>query len=166
VRYWDAWQSILSPNTSSHLTLQLALGHTPAKSPGGERAVVVVSAGDGHVWRAIDAAGASTKSPPPSWTQLPVLESYRLAVANEADGRLALFGISTQHRVWNIEQTAFDDGAWAPPTSLGGPVNDLVVGPQKGGRLEAFAVSYDDHTLVHIWETAPNGPWAQELPVQ
>ena len=94
-----------------------------------------------------------------------MLESYRLTMANEADGRLAFFGISTEHRVWNVEQTSFDDGAWASPLSLGGEVNDLVVGPQKGGRLEAFGVSSVDGTLVHIWEDAPNGKWVQKKPL-
>jgi acylphosphatase len=44
-------------------------------------------------------------------------------------------------------------------TSLGGAIADLTVASNLDGRLEVFARG-TDNTLMHIWQTAPNGSWS------
>jgi hypothetical protein len=95
------------------------------------------------------------------------LDGYPLRVAANGDGRLELFGLSsdgvdTDHaEIWHMWQTAPNNGwsSWhstgAPGGGIGPDVSGLAVGSSADGRLELFALGSDDN-LWHRWQTAPN----------
>jgi acylphosphatase/peptidoglycan hydrolase-like protein with peptidoglycan-binding domain len=80
-------------------------------------------------------------------------------VANNQDGRLEVFARGTDGALWQIWQTAPNNGwsGWASPG--GGIQGPIAVGRNADGRLEVF-VRGNDGALWHIWQTAPNNGWS------
>lgn len=81
-------------------------------------------------------------------------------VAQNRDGRLEVFALGTDERLWHIWQTAPSNGwsAWAPigdARFAGKP----VVGRNSDGRLEVFVRGTDGY-LYHVWQTSPGGGWS------
>ena len=85
------------------------------------------------------------------WIDAPV-------VTRNADGRLEVFVIGSDHGLWHMWQTAPNNG-WSSWASLGGWIDELSVGQNADGRLEVFARG-SDHALWHQWQTAPNNGWS------
>ena len=76
-----------------------------------------------------------------------------------SDGRLEVFNIATDGAVWDIWQTAPNNG-WSTFLNLGGVVKQLVTGLNADGRLEVFGIG-SDNAAWHNWQTAPHaGPWS------
>jgi probable HAF family extracellular repeat protein len=80
--------------------------------------------------------------------------------AADADGRLEVFGLGTDHALWHNVQTT-PGGSWGSWSSLGGSSlsGDPSVGTDADGRLEVFVVS-SDNQLWNIAQMAP-GSWPQ-----
>ena len=75
------------------------------------------------------------------------------------DGRLEVFGRGTDNALWNIWQTAANNG-WSGWGSLGGAItSDPCIVSNSDGRLEVF-VKGTNNALWHIWQTAPNNGWS------
>ena len=89
------------------------------------------------------------------------------AVASSADGRLQLFVVGNDERLWHTWQTA-PNGGWSGWISHDAPAGKKfqrlrpAVGRAADGRLELFAVS-EDAALWHLRQTAPNDGWSQWL---
>jgi acylphosphatase/peptidoglycan hydrolase-like protein with peptidoglycan-binding domain len=84
---------------------------------------------------------------------------FNPAVENNADGRLEAFARGTDGALWNIWQTAPNNG-WSGWNSLGGGIQGkIAVDRNADGRLEVF-VKGTDGALWNIWQTAPNNGWS------
>ncbi len=96
------------------------------------------------------------------------LAGGRLAVAQNADGRLEVFGEAAGaqgpelHHAWQTSP----NGGWSAWSSLGAPstqfLGALAVARNADGHLEAFARVglMSTGSLWHIWQTAPGGGWS------
>ena len=90
----------------------------------------------------------------------------QLAMARNADGRLEIFYVGTNHVLYHNFQTT-PNGGWHGDLPLGGwaadsHVRQIAVGQNLDGRLEVFYVAYNN-TIFHNFQTAPNGGWHGEL---
>ena len=87
----------------------------------------------------------------------------RPAIAQNADGRLELFGVGLDGHLYHTWQTTKNNSSeWAKwaPLGGGGPLpSDPVVAQNADGRLEVFVVASNGQ-LYHLWQTAPNGTWS------
>jgi len=73
------------------------------------------------------------------------------AVARNADGRLEVFVVGTDHSLYHNFQTLAGSNSWSGFTRLGGNViTDPVVGEDADGRIEVFVVG-TDHA---VWRNA------------
>ena len=76
------------------------------------------------------------------------------AVGRNADGRLEVFVVGTDHAVYHKFQTIAGSNSWSGFARLGGYViSNPVVGQDADGRLEVFAVG-SDHAVWHNEETS------------
>ncbi|WP_339367589.1 hypothetical protein [Photorhabdus luminescens] len=87
-----------------------------------------------------------------SWTALPGV----ISAANNADGRLEIFGVSTDNAVWHNWQTVPNtESSWSGWRSMNeGATSKPAVYINSDGRLEVF-VRGSDNALWHNWQTAP-----------
>jgi F5/8 type C domain len=104
------------------------------------------------------------------WASLgnPPLPDGQLAVANEADGRLAVFFRSPNGTVAAIRQKTPNGswGAWSAPLATGGDVIGLAVAKDGDGRLHVLSMgTYDTPAVIDVAQTAPNGGWAAPVPL-
>jgi hypothetical protein len=84
-----------------------------------------------------------------------------LRVIQNADGRLEVFGVSFDERIWHTWQTAPNNGwvgGWAELYSPADRLRDLRVARNLDGRLEVFGISSDER-IWHTWQTAPSNGW-------
>jgi hypothetical protein len=79
-------------------------------------------------------------------------------ITRNADGRLEVFVIGSDHALWHMWQTAPGNG-WSGWASLGGWIDRLTTGQNADGRLEVFARGADQ-ALWHMWQTAPSNGWS------
>jgi hypothetical protein len=99
------------------------------------------------------------------WKKLPALKNklQKFTVANNADGRLEVFGLTADGKIIHTWQK-FANGSW-----VGRWFDDLSVDEEKfsdfrvaknrDGRLEIFGTSLAKQ-ILHTWQTAPGGNWA------
>jgi hypothetical protein len=86
-------------------------------------------------------------------------------VARNADGRLEVFMIGSDRRLWHIWQTAPGNGwsGWdslsVPEEGAHGIVGTPAVGSNADGRLEVF-ISTGVGAWWHRWQLAPNSGWS------
>jgi ligand-binding sensor domain-containing protein/signal transduction histidine kinase len=85
-----------------------------------------------------------------------------IAIANDADGRMAVFAVDRASRALKvIRQQATNSLSWGNWTSLGGSVEPpIAAGKNADGRLEVFVRDAADHLLKHIWQTNAQGRWS------
>jgi hypothetical protein len=84
-------------------------------------------------------------------------------VSINADGRLEVFLVAKDQKIWHIWQTA-PSGGWSAWASLGGPAAAIAngapfVGINADGRMEVF-VTGSDGNIYHIYQTAPSNGWS------
>jgi hypothetical protein len=85
-------------------------------------------------------------------------------VGRNADGRLEIFALGTDHVPWQRWQVAPNNG-WSEWQSLGSPSQTLsfteqfTVGRNQDGRQEVFFGGSDGH-IWQKWQTEPNGGWS------
>lgn len=83
----------------------------------------------------------------------------RTRVAQNADGRLEFFTLSTDGALWHIWQMD-PGGVWSDWNSLGRAIGaEPVVFQNADGRLEVF-VWGTDNALWHIWQMVPNSGYS------
>jgi hypothetical protein len=151
---WDSWTSLGAPpgGVSAHLlvSVQNADGRLELFALGQAAEVW-------HTWQ--DAPSSGTWS---AWESLgrPTGASIiRLAAGKNLDGRLELFGLSSDGELWNIWQLAPNSG-WSSWDARGAPIGTtlgaLAVGENADGRLEVFAIS-DGDALWHLWQDPLSG---------
>lgn len=84
-------------------------------------------------------------------------------IARSPDGRLEVFAVGVDGNLYQIQQTAPNDG-WSDWLMVPAPVGTSlipspVVGPSHDGRLELFVVGLDGN-LYHRWQTNTVGSWS------
>lgn len=84
----------------------------------------------------------------------------RVAVAENADGRIEIFYVGTNDRIYHDFQKT-PDGAWNGELALAGKAKQLAVGANTDGRLELVYIGTNDR-LYHDWQLAPGGAWHGE----
>jgi hypothetical protein len=83
----------------------------------------------------------------------------KLSVNKNLDGRIELFGIGEEDRVYQNWQTAPNNG-WSGWFRMAGAMGkEIAAGRNGDGRLEVFIIGLDDH-VYHIWQTAANNGWS------
>jgi hypothetical protein len=81
-----------------------------------------------------------------------------LDVAKNADGRLEVFGVGPDERIWHTWQTAPNSGwagGWGELYSPNDRLTSLVVAANADGRLEVFGVNAQEN-IWHTWQSVPN----------
>ena len=82
------------------------------------------------------------------------------AIASNADGRIEVFALGIDSRIWHLWQTAPSNG-WSAWASLGGPSMQgrpaAITNPD--GRIEVFARG-TDNALWHVWQNGPDAGWS------
>jgi hypothetical protein len=76
-------------------------------------------------------------------------------VIRNSDGRLEVFIVSTDNRVWHKWQLTINTNSWSNWELLGASVrsgSDVAVAMNADGRLELFVIA-DDGALWHNWQT-------------
>ncbi len=163
---WSGWTSLGNP--SGGITLYtLAVGQNED-----ERLEVLAIGSNGALWHTYQTQPNQTSWS--SWTSLgnPTggITLYTLAVGQNKDGRLEVFAGGgspgtgefglTNVALWHKYQTQPNQSSWSGWVSMGTPTTTAsspypVVGQNKDGRLEVFAVG-SDGALWHIWQPKPN----------
>ncbi|MCT7969177.1 hypothetical protein NG799_22945, partial [Laspinema sp. D1] len=87
-----------------------------------------------------------------------------IEVGQNADGRLEVFTIGTDSKVYQAWQTT-PNGGWSNWQQLsGGIAKSVTVGRNQDGRLEVFAIG-TDNKVYQAWQTTPNGSWSNWQPL-
>ncbi|MFV8752375.1 S8 family serine peptidase [Nannocystaceae bacterium ST9] len=104
--------------------------------------------------------------PPSAWPSMGGIILGQPAVGRSLDGRMNVFAIGTDGRIWHLWQTAPSNGwtGWAAMTTSNLPptlrfVGVPAVASAADGRMELF-VRGDDNRIWHVYQTAPNGDWS------
>jgi photosystem II stability/assembly factor-like uncharacterized protein len=142
----------------------IALASDPAVARNGDRRleVFIVNAVDGqlyHIWQNVGGSSASWNN---FWTRLevPSLPRETPTVARNGDGRLELFMIGMDDKLYHSWQTTKNDStrwsSWEPLAGTSWPLSsNPIVGSNLDGRLELFIVDRDN-ILQHRWQTTKN----------
>lgn len=109
--------------------------------------------------RAIDSLGIP-RPVPTSWPSLGGIIVTPPSLGQNLDGRLEVFAVGTDERLWHIWQTA-PSGGWSAWGSLGDArlAGRPTVLRDLDNRLNVFARGTDGH-VWHIMQTVPNGGWS------
>jgi ligand-binding sensor domain-containing protein/signal transduction histidine kinase len=97
-----------------------------------------------------------------AWSSLGGAVLPTIAVANDADGRLAVFAVDRATKSLRvIQQESTNTENWHEWINLGGTVvPPIAVGENSSGRLEVFARDAATHFVKHIWQTNAAGGWS------
>ncbi|NTU49846.1 MAG: hypothetical protein HGA87_02970 [Desulfobulbaceae bacterium] len=90
----------------------------------------------------------------------PSLCFREVAVNSNQDGRLEVFYIGVDDKIYHRAQTAPNSG-WGIEVPLGGSAKQIAVASNQDGRLEVFYVGTNT-ALFHNWQVKPNGLWNGE----
>ena len=164
---WHIWQTAPSngwTNWVSHGSPAAAkvVGY-PAQAPSADGRLELFTVGtDGalwHIWQTARSNGWSnwvSHGAPPGSGGLVLLP----VIAPSADGRLELFVVGADGKLWHIWQTSPNNG-WSNSTSHGTPsgvrlrsLQTPAIASSADGRLELFIVG-SDGKLWHIWRPRP-----------
>ncbi|MCI0402242.1 MAG: S8 family serine peptidase, partial [Acidobacteria bacterium] len=109
---------------------------------------------------AIDSLGVPRPAPA-GWPNLDGTIITPPGLGQNLDGRLEIFALGTDERLWHIWQTAPSNG-WSGWTPMGGGNVRLAGRPtvirDLDGRLHMF-VRGTDNAVWHTWQVAPNSGW-------
>jgi len=168
---WSGWASLGTP-TGGIALYTLAVG----QNKDGRLEVFAIGS-NGSLWHTYQPKPG--QGPWSDWASLGTptvgVKLYTLAVEQNKDGRLEVFAGGgspgkgefglTNVALWHRYQTQPNQTSWSGWTSLSTPTTTTsspypVVGQNKDGRLEVFAVG-SDGALWHTWQPKPNhqGPW-------
>lgn len=89
------------------------------------------------------AVAATTRATIPSFLEL--------KTGLNADGRLEVFAVADDGKLWHIWQDPRCRGGWSDWASLGHKIRDMVVVLNRDGLLEVFGIG-DDQEVWHIWQ--------------
>ena len=167
---WHMWQT--SKNNSSQwsdswVPLGGPLLGDPviAQNADGRLEVFKVDANDNYLYHRWQTAPNSSSQWSDGWTPLggPFPPRKRPAVSQNADGRLEVFMVGSDGRLYSITQTSKNNSSqWSTAVPFEGmqwPLSsNPAVAQNADGRLEVFMVGLDGQ-LWHIQQTAPNGGW-------
>jgi hypothetical protein len=84
-----------------------------------------------------------------------------LDAASNADGRLEVFGVNAQGRIFHTWQTQPNGGwvgSWSKVYRDTDNLKSLRVAANADGRLEVFGIGPQGH-IWHTWQTKPNSGW-------
>jgi hypothetical protein len=167
---WHMWQT--SKNNSSQwsdswVPLGGPLLGDPviAQNADGRLEIFKVDANDNYLYHRWQTAPNSSSQWSDGWTPLggPFPPRKRPAVSQNADGRLEVFMVGSDGRLYSITQTSKNNSSqWSTAVPFEGmqwPLSsNPAVAQNADGRLEVFMVGLDGQ-LWHIQQTAPNGGW-------
>jgi hypothetical protein len=122
------------------------------------------------VWRDLPAAQGATArvdfglapaaDPWTGWRDLGGVLTSDVDAGVQADGKLSVFGVGLDGRIWFRRETS--PGTWAEWDAIGsmtGFVGRPTVARSKDDRLEVFGRTAAGE-LWHVWQTTPNGGWS------
>jgi hypothetical protein len=87
----------------------------------------------------------------------------QIAVSKNQDGRLEVFYVGTDNRIYHNYQL-IPNGGWRGESALGGFAKQIAVGQDQDGRLEVFYVGTDGK-IYHNYQLKPNTGWNGEEPL-
>ena len=155
----DGWRSKGSPSSNVRIK-----SHLVGRNADGRQEIFAIG-DDNALWQKWQVA------PNNSWSEwktpgTPAQDTSltgQFTVGGNQDGRQEVFAVGSDGNVWQIWQTALNDG-WSnwgklgqPPTGIRGS-DRITAGRNLDGRQELFVMGGDD-ALWHIWQEAPNIGW-------
>jgi hypothetical protein len=158
----------IGSDKSVWIKAQQFVGYTGWSSLGGGVTYLTATT-DANGWRlfAIAPNGAAfTRGEQESgWTLLGG-NCLQLATGHDASGRLDLFAIGTDHRVYEMVgtgsgTTGFRGASWARVNVSQGDqtVQQIVVASNSKGEQQVFGISSQNNSIWTIAQTAPNAGW-------
>jgi hypothetical protein len=156
----NGWRSKDRPSSNVSIQSQVV-----GRNADGRQEIFAIGA-DNALWQKWQVA------PNNGWSEWKTLEtpatdtslSDRFTVGRNQDGRQEVFAVGSDGNVWQIWQTAPNDG-WSDWRKLGQPrpgirpSDRITVGSNADGRQELFVMGGDD-AVWHIWQVAPNVGWS------
>jgi hypothetical protein len=119
-----------------------------------------------HIWQVVPNGAfggwASLGAPAPG------VSSGDPRVVSNADGRVEVFVLANDQKLWHIYHTGAKNSlsysAWSSWEYLGGPAAAIAngapfVGNNADGRIEVFTTGTDG-AIYHIYQTVPSGGWS------
>jgi hypothetical protein len=85
----------------------------------------------------------------------------QIAVSKNQDGRLEVFYVGTDNRIYHNYQVTPNAG-WNGEVALGGFAKQIAVAQNQDGRLEIFYVG-TDNKIYHNYQVTPNAGWNGEV---
>jgi hypothetical protein len=97
-------------------------------------------------------------APNSSWSGIAALggTAKQLVVGNNADGRLEVFYVGTNDRLFHRVQVS---AGWSGEIAFGTDARDISVARNPDGRLELFYLSASG-AIGHSVQLAPNSTWS------
>jgi len=91
----------------------------------------------------------------------------KICVGQNKDGRLEIFYIGTNDRLYHNWQKSPNGVIWNGERDINDKSNyptakQICVGENKDGRLEIFYIRMNDDRLCHNWQKEPGGEWSGE----
>ena len=93
-------------------------------------------------------------------TPNPNVAGNRVAVGQNADGRLEVFYIGINDHIYHDWEDS-PNGNWHGEAALGGGAKQIAVGRNADGRLEVFYIGTNDQ-IYHDWQDSAKGNWHGE----
>lgn len=99
-----------------------------------------------------------------AWVDLTETGKFEeLAVSRNRDGRLEVFGLTENDKIWHAWQYLPNNPPWCGWSELN-PESDrqwqkIAAGTNKDGRLELFSID-SERKVCHTWQREPGGSWS------
>jgi photosystem II stability/assembly factor-like uncharacterized protein len=168
-KLYHSWQTTKNDNGqwawSSWVELAGPLANEPAvaSNDDGRLELFKVDAVDGKLYHRWQLRASDSSQWSNGWDPLeaPFLPRQTPTVARNGDGRLELFMVGMDHKLYHKWQTTKDDSTnwhekWEILADTLWPLNsNPIVARNEDGRLELFMVG-NDNTVHHRWQTTKN----------
>lgn len=168
---WSAWSRVAGAPNAIHVAA--------AALPDGRIRLWAIESQGLALWSTVQTA-ADVNAAWEEWKQFPIsrFPLANVAVATLPDGRLQMWGVDLENRLWTAWMvTRASDSKWAPWNLLPGvpKVRQLAVAPTTDGRLQIWAVDIQNvlwtswmtnkmpDAAWNVWRKMPNAPAVKQI---
>lgn len=138
VDQWSSW----GPLTDTQTTFSQATAGAVAKDSQGRLVFVGVNSSGEPYYRTQSAPGSPLYDYPSMFSTFsPGTKIRSLAAETDDGGRLHVFGIDVEQRIWHIYEDPARSNGWSPWFFIDGQLTAIAVVKNKDGRLEIYGTN-------------------------